>query len=276
MSFKIAIHHGPDCSLRMGFAFICALLLAQIILTTSAKAERVTVFAAASMTNAIDELAKKFQRQGRGTVLTSYASSAALAKQIVNGAPADLFISANTAWMDYAEKNDSIAPGERHDFLSNRLVLVAPVDTALFDGFTLNPGADLGKALGSGKISVGDPDHVPAGIYGRQALEHLGLWKDISGKTIRMPNARSALALAERGEAAAAIVYATDAAISKKVRVIAVFPAESHAPIIYSVAMVAGRKSAAAKAFMDFLRTEEAGRVFSRHGFIPLTRTNRQ
>ncbi|MEE4356601.1 MAG: molybdate ABC transporter substrate-binding protein [Desulfococcaceae bacterium] len=225
---------------------------------------KVTVYAAASATNALTDIISIFSEKKRGEITASFASSSTLAKQIEQGAPADIFLSANPKWMDYLEEKKMLEAGSRFDLLGNRIVLIAPLDSGV--KVKIGPGFDLAGMLGEEKLAMGDPDHVPAGIYGKQALESLGIWKSLSPKAARCKDVRAALALVAQGETPLGIVYATDAAISKKVKVAAVFPEDSHPAITYPVALVAG-KSAAAKKFLEFLKSPEAKTVFEKYGF---------
>ncbi|GBC59444.1 molybdate ABC transporter substrate-binding prot ein [Desulfonema ishimotonii] len=227
--------------------------------------QKVTVFAAASTTNAITDIGKLFTEKKMGQFTPSFASSSTLAKQIDHGAPADVYLSANPKWMDFLEKKDMIEKGTRTDLLGNRIVLIAPPDGKL--NITIKAGFDLAGILGDEKLAMGDPDHVPAGIYGKQALESLGVWAAVAPKVARSKDVRAALALVERGEAPLGIVYATDAAISEKVKVVAIFPEDSHPAITYPVALIAGKTTPAAKAFLEFLRTPDAKAVFETYGF---------
>jgi molybdate transport system substrate-binding protein len=231
-----------------------------------AASDTVTVFAAASTTNAVTEIGAVFSEKNAERFLPSFASSSTLAKQIENGAPADIFISANKKWMDYLEEKGMIEKGTRFDLLSNRIVLIVPADSAVKD-IPIGPGFDLLAFLGEGRLSMGDPDHVPAGIYGKQALESLGVWTTIESLVARAKDVRAALTLAERGEAPVGLVYATDAAISDKVRVVGSFPEASHPPIVYPVAVVAGKGSPAADRFITLLQSPEARAVFEKYGF---------
>lgn len=231
----------------------------------SPAAERLTVFAAASTSDAISEIAGRYESEGAEPPRLSFAASSTLARQIDNGAPADVYLSASRTWMDYLAERGRIAPGTRRTLLGNRLVLVAPEDSAL--DIAVRPGFALAEALGSGRLAMGDPDHVPAGVYGKQALEALGVWSELAGRVARAANVRAALALVARGEAAAGITYATDAAISDEVRVVDAFPADSHAPITYDVAIVAGRANPASRAFVAYLHSPAARAVFVRRGF---------
>jgi len=245
---------------------LCCVLLSLLALPVSAEPSSVTVFAAASTTNALNEIGVLFAAGKTGTMVPSYASSSTLAKQIENGAPADVFISADIQWMDYLDKRQRIAKGSRVDLLGNRIVLIAPQDSAIAQ-IQVKAGLDLAALLADGRLAVGDPDHVPIGIYGRQSMEKLGLWAAVEPKLARTKDVRAALAMVERGEAPLGMVYATDAAISKKVRVVGQLPADSHEPIVYPVALVAGRETEVAKRFIDFLSSPEARSVFEKYGF---------
>jgi len=228
--------------------------------------DTVTVFAAASTTNALNDIGKMFTGKGMGKFLPSFASSSTLAKQIENGAPANIFISADLEWMDYLEEKKMIVASSRTDLLGNRIVLIAPSDSKT-EKVEIGPGFDLAKLLGNGRLAMGDPDHVPAGIYGKQALEKLGAWKSVERKLARTNDVRGVLALVERGEVTYGIVYATDAGVSDKVKIAGVFPEDTHKPIVYPVALVAGKDTATAKSFFEFLKTNEAKAVFERYGF---------
>ena len=227
----------------------------------------VVVFAAASTTNAITEIGDLYAARALGRIKTSFASSSTLAKQIASGAPADVYLSANIKWMDFLAEKRAVDKATRFDLLGNRIVLIAPVDSPL-QAIDVKPGLDLAALLGSdGRLSMGDPDHVPAGMYGKKAMETLGLWAQVANRLAPMKDVRAALVLVERAEAPLGQVYATDAAISKKVRVVGTFPVDSHPPIVYPVAAVAGGKTDAAAAFMAFLKSPAARAVFEKYGF---------
>ena len=225
--------------------------------------DRVMVFAAASTTGAMLEVADRFAAAGLGRVTASFASSSTLARQIENGAPADVFISANEQWMDYLAERGRIDVASRVDFLGNGLVLVAPRDGPL--DLAIAPGFPLAAALGDGRLALADPDHVPAGMYAKAALVSLGVWESVRSRLAPMANVRAALVLVERGEVAAGIVYATDAAASAEVVVVGAFPPATHPPVTYPLALVTG--SAAARRFRDFLGRAEARAVFAKYGF---------
>lgn len=229
--------------------------------------QKVTIFAAASTTNAMTELGDLFENRKMGKVILSFASASTLAKQIDQGAPADIFISANSEWMDYLDNRKMVEPGTRFDFLKNILMLVAPVKSSI-DHIDLARGEDLGKYLGDGLLSTGDPDHVPVGKYAREALINLGMWQGVENRIARAKDVRAGLALVERGEAPLGIVYASDVKISDKVKVVGVFPEESHKPITFSVAIITGRKTETAVQFIEMLKSPEAKDIFTKYGFI--------
>lgn len=251
----------------------CLVVTAIFVLTLSfasvahvPAAERVTVFAAASTTNAVTDIGKLFAEKKMGEFTPSFASSSTLAKQIESGAPANVYISANKKWMDYLEEKKLIDSATRTDLLGNRIVLITPAGSKL-DQVDISPHFDLAGLLADGKLAMGDPDHVPAGMYGKKALETLGVWQGIQDRVARAKDVRAALALVERGEAPLGVVYATDAAITDKVKVVGTFPENSHPPIVYPVALVAGEESQAAKSFLEFLKTPESKDIFEKYGF---------
>ena len=250
--------------------FIAALLAFPNFIGSAGAAEdrfeRILLFAAGSTTNAVTDVGNLFNNQGIGKCVISFASSSTLAKQIERGAPADIFISANEKWVDYLDEKGLIEPGSRFDLLGNRIVLIATLDNPI--GIRIEPHFKLADLLGHERLAMGDPDHVPAGIYGKQALEFLGVWDSVKGKVARAKDVRAALALVEKGETPLGVVYATDAAIfSSKVRIVGIFPKSSHPPISYPVAIVSGRKRALTEAFLSFLKSSEARAVFEKYGF---------
>lgn len=222
----------------------------------------VAIFAAASTTNAITEIAAAWEAAGHGHVHTVFASSGVLARQIDNGAPADLFLSANVKWMEWLERRGMLA-GAAVPLFGNSLVLIQPADAPA----PLGLNDSLAAALDGGRLAIGDPDHVPAGIYARTALERMGLWDALEPRVVRMQNVRAALLLVERGEAMAGIVYASDASISKAVRVADSVAPKTGPPIVYPAAVLRDGRTDAARRFLDHLETPEARAVFRRHGF---------
>jgi molybdate transport system substrate-binding protein len=226
----------------------------------------VLVFDAASLTDVVEELGRTFTERSHVPVKSSPAASSVLAKQIEAGALADVFFSADLAWMDYLEQRKLLRPGSRHDVVVNRLVLIAPADSKV--SVRLVPGFDLLKALGGGKLATGDPDSVPVGKYAQAALEKLGAWNSVSGSIVRAENVRAALAFVARGEAPLGIVYRTDALAEKRVRIVDVFPQDSHPPIIYPIALTS-RAGPQAQRFLDFVIGDAARPIFSKYGFEP-------
>lgn len=251
---------------RSVFAVLSGLAFVAGLNVPARAAGNVTVFAAASLTNSLNDVGKLFVQKYGGTFTPSYLSSSTLAKQIENGAPANVFLSADEKWMDYLAEKKLIDPASRINLLGNSLVLIAPAGSRI-NKVTITKGFNLSGLLAGGKLSMGDPAHVPAGIYGKQALTSLGVWKSVRDSAAREANVRFALVLVERGEAPLGIVYATDAAISKKVKVVGVFPADSHPPIVYPASLVAGQATPAAKNFLAFLKTPQAKAVFEKYGF---------
>jgi molybdate transport system substrate-binding protein len=241
-----------------------ALLLAFVVAGPAKAADTITVFAAASLKDALDQNVKTYQAKSGDRVVVSYAASSALAKQIEAGAPADMFMSADLDWMDYLEQRRLIRTDTRRNLLRNRLVLIAPADSKV--AVTIAPGFPLAKLLGDGKLAMANPDAVPAGKYGKASLEALGVWKDVQSKVAAAENVRAAMVLVSRGEAPLGIVYKTDAAADPKVRVVGLFPENTHPPIIYPVAITVTGK-APAEAFLNWLNRPEARAIFEKHGF---------
>jgi molybdate transport system substrate-binding protein len=235
-----------------------------LVAAAQAPAQSVLVFAAASLKNALDEV----NAQAREKAVLSYAASSVLAKQIESGAPAQLFISADLDWMDYLAQRSLIQPGTRRNLLGNRLVLVAPVGSAV--QASVKAGIPLPLLLGpNGRLALGDPQHVPAGKYAKAALEKLGAWDGVAKRLAPAENVRAALAFVARGEAPLGIVYATDAAAEPRVRVVDGFPDGLHPPLVYPAALTVLAKAPAGE-YLAFLRSSAARRVFEKHGFTPL------
>jgi molybdate transport system substrate-binding protein len=225
-----------------------------------------TVFAAASLKNVLDEAAAKWTADTAKKVRLSYAASPALARQIEVGAPADIFMPADLDWMDYLAGRNLIKPATRADLLGNRLVLVARRDMS--SSFRIEPGARL--PLGENRLSVANVDAVPAGKYAKAALQKLGMWESVAGRLAQTENVRAALLLVARGEARLGIVYRTDAASEDKVRILDSFPADSHPPIVYPIAVTASSTNRDAEAFVLFLRSPAARPIFKNQGFTVL------
>jgi molybdate transport system substrate-binding protein len=233
--------------------------------------DTVVVFAAASLKNALDEIAAAWSKDtGKPAPKISYAASSALAKQIEQGAPADLFVSADLDWMDYLAGKSLIKPDSRFNLLGNKIVLIAPKDSKLTT--VALTGADLAQALSGGRLSMANADAVPVGKYGKAALEKLGAWNEVKDHLAQAENVRAALLLVARGEAPLGIVYSTDAAAEPNVRIVAAFPDDSHPPIIYPAALTKDSKNADARAFLDFLRSAKARTSFEKQGFTVLVR----
>ena len=226
---------------------------------------RLTAFAAASMKNAMDDINAAFTKATGIKVVSSYAASSALAKQIESGAPADLFASADLEWMDYVAGKKLIKDDTRVNLLGNRLVLIAPKDSTI-NSVTIGPGFDLARLAGDGRIATGDERAVPVGKYAKAALEKLGAWTAALPKLAMAENVRAALTLVGRGEAALGIVYETDAKVEPNVKIVAHFPEDSHPPIVYPIALTANAKPDAIK-YITFMRSSLAKTIFETYGF---------
>lgn len=240
-------------------------LATQLAVVSAAAAKDIVVFAAASLKNALDDAGAAYEKETGVKALVSYAASSTLAKQVESGAPADIFISADLDWMDYLQKRNLIKPETRLTLLGNRLVLIAPANSTA--KIEIQPGFALAELLGNERLAMADPGAVPAGKYGKAALEKLGVWASVSSKVAPAEDVRAALLLVSRGETPLGIVYATDAAADKGVRIVAAFPEDSHPPIVYPAAEVAGGANPAAAALLDFLKSDRARPFFERQGF---------
>jgi molybdate transport system substrate-binding protein len=230
----------------------------------------ITVFAAASMKNALDDVNEAFSTRTGIKVVSSYDASSALIKQIQRGAPADAFVSADLKWMDYGVEKKVIAEGTRFNLLGNVLVLIAGKDSKI-DHVDIEPGFDLAKLAGAGRIATGDVKEVPVGLYAKAELERLGAWPSVESKMAMTINVRAALAYAANGEAPLSIVYATDAKIESGVKVVGVFPDNSHDPIIYPVAATVNAKSETIQ-YLALLRSAAAKSIFEGYGFSVLAK----
>jgi molybdate transport system substrate-binding protein len=242
-----------------------------IAMAAPAASSSITVFAAASMKNALDEVNGAFRRETGIKVTTSYAASSALMKQIENGAPADVFLSADRDWMDYGAQRKLINNDSRVDLLGNRLVLIVPKESRIRD-VIIGPGFDLAQLAGDGRIVTGDMRAVPVGKYAKAALETLGAWESARPKFAMTENVRAALTLVARGEATLGIVYATDAKVEPNVKIVGTFPADSHPPIVYPVALTPAAGAEAAQ-YLAFLRSRAAKAIFEAYGFTFLPGT---
>ena len=251
----------------LSLALAVLLVIVGVLAPLTASARDVTVFAASSLTDALANVGHAYERASGEDVHFSFASSSTLARQIAEGAPADIYVSADQRWMDYVQKRDRIQTGSRIDLLANQLVLIAPRASRI-DHVDLQPGVDLSALLGPGRLAVGNPMHVPAGIYAKQALTALHAWKAVENHLARSANVRAALALVALGASPLGIVYRTDAIASDKVKIVGTFPADSHKPVIYPAALtVHAGKHKAARDFFRFLQSPTASTIFKRHGF---------
>ncbi|HSH99650.1 MAG TPA: molybdate ABC transporter substrate-binding protein [Reyranella sp.] len=241
-------------------------------LAARAQAAGPVIFAAASLKNALDEIAAAWAKQSSKQVpRISYAASPALARQLEQGAPADLFISADTDWMDYVGQKNLIKADTRVNLLGNKIVLIAPRDSTT--AVAVKPGVDLARPLGSGRLAMANVDAVPAGKYGKAALEKLGAWNGVKDRIAQAENVRAALLLVSRGEAPLGIVYATDAAADPNVRIVGEFPPDSHPSIIYPAALIRDSKAPDARAFFEFLKSSKARPTFEKQGFTVLVKS---
>ena len=255
----------------MGAVALCsAAPLAFVAAAARAQTRPVLVFAAASLKTALDAVAAKWRSETRKQATISYAASSVLAKQVENGAPADLFISADREWMDYLQDKKLIDPATRIDMFGNALVLVAPADSRA--SLAIAPGFPFAALLGDGRLAMGDPSGVPAGRYGKAALTTLGVWPAVANRIAAAENVRAALVLVARGEAPLGIVYKTDAAVEPAVKIVGVFPPDSHPPIVYPLALTVTASPDAAL-FAAYLRGTVARALFEAQGFVVLDRT---
>ena len=239
------------------------------LLPPTARAEdSLMIFAAASTVKAMEELSARFTALGHGEIRVSLASSGTLAKQIETGAPADAFLSANTHWMDYLAGKNLIDVASRTDLFANELVLAVPADSNL--DLTIADRFPLGDALKGGHLAIADPDHAPAGIYAKKALQNLGVWEDVAAVTVGTVDVRAALMLVVRGEVEVGVLYASDAMREPRVRIIDTFPATTHPPIVYPFALVADSDNPQSERFAAFVRSAEAREIFAKHGFVQL------
>ena len=249
------------------FRFIALAAIALPLLAPAARAADVTIFAAASLNDALTEIGKSYQQKTGHTAAFSFAASSVLARQIENSKGADVFMSADSDWMDYLDNRGLIAHETRRDLVGNHLVLIAPAESTTT--VAIAPHFDLAGALHGGRLAIADPDSVPAGKYGKSALTSLGVWNTVVDRLAQAENVRVALAYVARGEAPLGIVYTTDAMAEPKVKIVGTFPDNSHAPIVYPVAAT---KDAGplAKEFIDYLSSPEARTVFQKDGFVIL------
>lgn len=264
MGRKAQASAGEDLEVRNRRVFLAG-AAAVLVPATADAAARVTVFAAASLQEALSAAGAVWTATSGTAVRFSFGASSAMARQIDQGAPADLFVSADEAWMDWLESKGRIVRATRRRLLSNRLVLIAPAGSRT--ALRIGPGMPLARALRGGRLAVADPAAVPAGRYARASLTSLGVWGPVADRLLPAESARAALAYVARGEAPLGIVYATDAKAEPKVRVVGALPDSSHPPIIYPAAMVAASRNRGAAAFLGFLQGPRATAIFRRHGF---------
>lgn len=257
---------GVSHSHPLHIATACALGLA-VLMPGAARAETITVFAAASLTTALAEIETGFEAASGHDLVIALAGSSSLARQIQQGAPADVFLSASPDWMDVLQADGLIEPDARFDLLGNRLVLVAHGDAAPVE---IGPDLDLMARLGDGRLAMALVESVPAGVYGKAALQSLGLWETVAPQVAQADNVRAALAFVATGEAPLGIVYATDATADARVTIVGTFPENSHPPIVYPVADLANRDTPAEAEFLAYLRGPQARAAFERQGFAVL------
>src|SRR6266404_6149131 len=270
-SWRARAREGAAKERRMLYRVVaCLIALAMASLPSAAQQQAITVFAAASLKNALDDVNAAFTKNTGIKVVASYAATPALMKQVENGAPADVFASADVDWMEYGARNKLIKDDTRIDLLGNRLVLIAPTDSSL-GNVAIAAGFDLAKLAGDGRIVTADVRAVPVGKYAKAALEKLGAWAAAEPKFAMTENVRAALTLVARGEAALGIVYETDAKVEPNVKIVGAFPADSHPPIVYPVALTVNAKPDAAR-YLAFLRSPTAKAVFAAYGFTFLVK----
>jgi len=253
-------------SRRIAAVAFAILGLAAAPLPAAGQSAGVVIFAAASLKSALDEINAQWQHESGRKAVISYAASPALARQIEQGAPADIFISADLDWMDYVQQRNLIRTDTRSNLLGNRLVLIAPRESRV--SLTIGPGIDLARLLGNGRLAMADTSSVPAGRYGKAALERLGVWPSLQQRTAQSENVRAALLLVSRGEAPLGIVYRTDAAADPGVRIVDTFPEAAHPAIVYPLALTAVSRHADAAAVLAYLGSAKARPLWEKQGFI--------
>ncbi|NQZ32868.1 MAG: molybdate ABC transporter substrate-binding protein [Oceanospirillaceae bacterium] len=259
--------------LAIKYLRLLGVLLSLILASSVLQAKNTTLFAAASLTQPLDEIIKHYHQLTGHKVTAVYAASSTLARQISHAAPADLYISANQKWMDFLVTQNKVQTGYLSNLLQNRLALIAPISSEL-SHLELNQLTEIGDKLGNSKMAVGNTDHVPVGIYAKQALQSLQLWNSLKRKLALTANTRGALAFAERAVVPLAIVYKTDADSSKKVKTLAIFPESSHDKIIYPLALIIQKQPTDITAvdFYHYLLSSEAATVFQQFGFTTIAK----
>ncbi|WP_063656216.1 molybdate ABC transporter substrate-binding protein [Candidatus Arsenophonus triatominarum] len=249
---------------------VTAVALFWLVIAQNWAAEnKVTVFAAVSLTNALNDIVTQYEKDHNTKIIALYASSSTLARQIEQDAPTDIFISADQQWMDYVQQKQLMVNASRHTLLGNNLVLIAPINSAL-KPITISKKTDWRTLANGERIAVGDPDHVPVGIYAKQALVSLGAWKTVDTMLARTNNVRSGMALVELNEASLGIVYGSDVGVSKKVKVVGIFPENSYNAIEYPMAIVKNHQTNQVNDFFAYLKTPAAAAIFKHYGFSPL------
>lgn len=250
-------------------AVAAALIVAGALgVSAPASAENVIVYAASSLTDALGEVGKVYEENSDNDIKFSFASSSTLAKQVMAGAPAEIYASANVGWMDQVQKAGAILDDSRRQFVANQLALVAPTASEI-DDVNIKPEFDLAALLGDGRLAMANPEHVPAGIYGKQSLQSLGVWDTVKDRLVRGSNVRVTLNYVANGGIPLGIVYATDAAVADDVKIVGLFPADSHEPIVYTMALTqkVGEQDSAARDFFEFMTSEQADEIMTRYGF---------
>jgi molybdate transport system substrate-binding protein len=255
----------PPTTRRRLLGLAAAIACTLPIVPAVAENQEALVFAAASLKNALDDANAEYARETGDAARISYAASPTLAKQIENGAPADIFISADLDWMDYLAQRNLLMSGTRKNFLANELAMIAPQDSPA--RVRIEPGFPLADLLAGGRLAMADTGAVPAGKYGKAALESLGVWSSVANRIAQAENVRAALALVARKEAPLGIVYRTDAVAEPNVKVVAVFPADTHPPIVYPIALLAGSTNPGARGFLAYLESAQARPFFEKQGF---------
>jgi molybdate transport system substrate-binding protein len=248
----------------LGLELLCLALHSGSLPAAETQQPQILVYAAASLTDAVQEISVAYEKTAHVTVKASFDASSVLARQIEAGAHADVFFSADTKWMDYLQSRNLIQPATRKNVLGNRLVLIAPAESQIH--LKIAPHFPLAAALGNGRLATGDPDSVPVGVYAREALTTLGVWDEVASRLVRAENVRAALMYVSRAEVPLGIVYASDALVDKAVRVVDTFPDNTHQPIVYPIALTRSAHSEAG-AFVAYLMSPQAHEVFVRFGF---------
>jgi molybdate transport system substrate-binding protein len=270
MTKYMTTKRAPFASLMILAAAVFALGVASLTGVARAQPHPLTVYAAASLQNVMKEIGATYTKATGTPVSFSFAGSSTLARQIVEGAPVDLFISADPQWMDYVQSKGLVEGASRVDLLTNHLALIAPKPSTVT--LKIAPGFPIAKALGDGRLAMADPDAVPAGLYGKAALIKLGVWPQVEARVAKGDSVRAALVFVAKGEAPLGVVYDTDAKIDPDVRIVDLFPDDTHPPILYPAAVIVSPQSPAARTFLTYLQSPSARQVFTRYGFRAVKR----